>query len=101
VEVDSRRNPGKVIVNKLTVMLIWVAVIGVIFAIAWSQGLIARLSVFVQETREELNKCSWPTWDELKGSTVLVMVAMVLLGLFTFAADLVFSTVSNFVSSIG
>ena len=36
---------------------------------------------------EELKKCTWPTWVELKGSTVVVMVAILLLGVFTFAAD--------------
>ena len=69
-------------------ILIWVGVVGVLFGVLWWQGQIARLSVYVQETREELRKCSWPTWEELKGSTALIIVAIVLLGLFTFLVDL-------------
>jgi preprotein translocase subunit SecE len=41
------------------------------------------------ETREELRKCTWPTFDELKGSTVVVMVTIALLGAFTVGVDYV------------
>ena len=68
-------------------ILVWVGVIGAVFAFMWWQGLIARLSVYIQETREELKKCSWPSWEELKGSTALIIVSIVLLGLFTFGVD--------------
>ena len=43
---------------------------------------------FFLQTREELSKCSWPTRDELRGSTWMVLVAVFLLGTFTFLADL-------------
>ena len=45
------------------------------------------LAIYVQETREELKKCSWPTWEELKGSTVLIMISIALLGAFTEVVD--------------
>ena len=77
-------------VNDLTILFIWVAVIGVIFAVLWRKGHLVRLSTYVQETREELKKCTWPTLDELKGSTVVVLVATGLLGLFTFVVDRIF-----------
>jgi len=41
----------------------------------------------VQETRVELEKCSWPTWEELKGSTLLVFISIALLGIFTVVVD--------------
>ena len=41
----------------------------------------------MQETREELKKCSWPTWEELKGSTVVIMISIALLGAFTEVVD--------------
>jgi len=68
-------------------ILIWVVVIGVVFGLLWWQGQLKRLTVYVQETREELRKCSWPTWEELKGSTALIIVAIALLGAFTFVVD--------------
>jgi preprotein translocase SecE subunit len=46
----------------------------------WRKGHLARLAKNVQETREELKKCTWPTMDELRGSTVVVFVATALLG---------------------
>jgi preprotein translocase subunit SecE len=42
---------------------------------------------------EELKKCTWPTWDELQGSTVVVIVSVGLLGLFTVGVDLLVATI--------
>lgn len=73
--------------NDLTKILIWVAVIGAIFALIWWKGGFKRISAYVAETREELKKCTWPTWDELKGHTVVVFVSILILGLFTVVID--------------
>jgi preprotein translocase subunit SecE len=80
-------------VSDLTKILIWVAVIGVVFAILWWKGQLQRIAVYVQQTREELKKCTWPSWEELKGSTVLVVITILVLSLFTVAVDYVFSNV--------
>ena len=77
--------------NDLTEILIWVVVIGALFGFLWWQGQIRSLALYFQETREELKKCSWPTWEELKGSTALVIVSIAMLGLFTVAIDFVFN----------
>ncbi len=69
---------------------IWAVTIGVIFGFLWYRGQVQRLAVYVQETREELKKCSWPTWEELKGSTVLIIVMIALLGAFVVLVDSVF-----------
>ena len=79
--------------NSLTKTLIWVGVLGVLFAILWWQGQLKRLSAYIDETKEELKKCTWPTWDELKGSTVIVMVSILLIGLFTVTVDWVLANV--------
>ena len=76
--------------NNLTPILVWVVVIGAAFAFAWWKGYLLRLSNYVALTREELRKCTWPTWDELKGSTLVVTISIVLLGGFTYAVDKVF-----------
>ncbi|HKW30557.1 MAG TPA: preprotein translocase subunit SecE [Verrucomicrobiae bacterium] len=73
-----------------TNILIWAAVIGAVFAYMWWQGQIKRLAGYVLETREELKKCSWPTWDELKGSTVVIAISIGLLGLFVYVVDKIF-----------
>ena len=66
---------------------IWVAAIAVVFGILWHKGQLLRLSIYVRETREELKKCTWPSWDELKGSTLVVMISILILGLFTVVVD--------------
>jgi len=55
--------------------------------IAKKIGWLDRIRVFFLQTREELLKCSWPNRDELRGSTWMVLVAVALLGTFTFLAD--------------
>jgi preprotein translocase subunit SecE len=74
-------------VNELTKILIWAAVIGAAFAILWWQGQVRRFAVYIQETREELKKCSWPTWQELEGSTVLIAISIALFSVFVMAVD--------------
>ena len=70
-----------------TKILIWAFIVGAIFAYLWWQGQIRQLASYVQETREELKKCSWPTWVELKGSTALIMIMIALMGAFTEVVD--------------
>jgi preprotein translocase subunit SecE len=65
-------------------------VVGVLFGILWRKGYLLRLTNYVQQTREELRKCTWPTWDELKGSTVVVAVSIFILGGFTVLVDQIF-----------
>lgn len=71
-------------------IIVWVVVVGGTFLWLWRTGQLARLTTYVQQTREELRKCTWPTWDELKGSTVVVAISIVLLGLFTVLVDFIF-----------
>ena len=63
-------------------------VIGAVFGYLWWQGQIQRLAVYVAETREELKKCAWPSWEELKGSTALIIIMVALLGSYIVVVDL-------------
>lgn len=76
-----------------TNFIVWSVIIGVAFAVAWRLGWLARLTKYVEETREELRKCTWPSYEELWGSTVLVMVSTALLGVFTVVVELVMTWV--------
>ena len=70
--------------------LSWVIGGGVLLValfIAKKAGWLDRIRVFFLQTREELMKCSWPSREELRGSTWMVLVAVGMLGLFTFLAD--------------
>jgi preprotein translocase subunit SecE len=70
---------------------IWILVlaiaVGALFAWLWRSGHLQRLADYVRATREELRKCSWPSWDELKGSTVIVGISIAILGGFTMLVD--------------
>ena len=74
-------------------LIVWAVVIGVIFGVLWRKGQIARFADYIKETREELKKCTWPTWDELKGNTAVVMISILLLGVFTVGVDFVLALV--------
>ena len=75
--------------------------VGGIFALLWWSGNLARLTTYVQETKEELKKCTWPSWDELKGSTVVVMISVAILGLFTVGVDVVLAFFVRWMTQIG
>jgi preprotein translocase subunit SecE len=86
VDIEFVKNVG---------LIITIVIVGVVFGFLWSQGYLVKIRNYVAETQEELRKCTWPTWDELKGSTLLVMVTMALLGLFTISVDFVLSLVNR------
>ncbi len=70
-------------------LIVWTLIIGVTFGVLWRKGQLARFANYVKGTREELTKCTWPTWDELKGNTVVILISIVLLGAFTVGVDAV------------
>jgi preprotein translocase subunit SecE len=70
---------------------IWAGVIGGVFVWLWRAGQIKRFANYVQQTKEELRKCTWPSWDELKGHTVVVSISIIILGGFTVLVDAIFT----------
>ena len=79
-------------------ILVWVVVIGGTFAWLWRAGHLNRFTAYIQQTREELRKCTWPSWDELKGSTVVVGISIALLGGFTVLVDFVFAMLVRWIT---
>jgi preprotein translocase subunit SecE len=77
--------------NDYLVIALWVAVIGALFAFTWRKGYLRRMRDYVLETRQELIKCTWPTREELRGSTVVVVVAFTLMAAFTVGVDMIVS----------
>ena len=45
-------------------LFVWAGIIGVLFVVLWRKGQIARFANYIKETREELKKCTWPTWGK-------------------------------------
>ena len=73
--------------NNYTQIGIWAGVFAAVFLVLWFTGNLVKLRNYVIETREELRKCTWPSWDELRGSTVLVVLSIFLLGALTYVID--------------
>jgi preprotein translocase subunit SecE len=78
-------------VNNWTEIIIVAVVVAVLFGYLWYKGQIKAFAGYCQETWVELQKCTWPTWDELKGSTALIMVMIGFLGGFVVLVDLILS----------
>ena len=56
--------------------------------------------IFFGEMVGELQKATWPTRTELRDSTVVVIVAAVILGLFTSISDFTLYQVVDWVTSL-
>ncbi len=55
------------------------------------------LKSYVTESYNELvHKVTWPTWSELQNSSIVVMVAGILIALVVSAMDFVFERLMNF-----
>ena len=56
-----------------------------------------KLKAYFEATWDELvNKVSWPTWQELQSSAILVMVASELIAFIIWLMDTVFSKTMKF-----
>ena len=56
-------------------------------------SVVQRSSQFMSEVRSELRKVSWPTWEDLRKSTLTITVIVVLIGILIGAMDRVFSLI--------
>jgi preprotein translocase subunit SecE len=74
-------------VNSWIHIAIWAVFIGAAFTYLWWKGQITSLANYIRETREELRKCSWPSWIELRGSTTLIAIVIAILGAFVVIVD--------------
>lgn len=64
----------------------------------WIDNKSKKAIEFFIETQAELQKVSWPTKDELIGSTVVVIVCIIILAIYIFGVDWI---VSSVMESIG
>jgi preprotein translocase subunit SecE len=60
-----------------------------------------RIKHYIQDSYAELmQKVSWPTWADLQGSAIIVMVASVIFALVVLLMDVVFKYGVNIIYSI-
>jgi preprotein translocase subunit SecE len=52
---------------------------------------VSKVKAYINETvNEMLHNVTWPTWKELQGNTIIVVVASVIFSLMIFVMDYVF-----------
>jgi len=59
--------------------------------------MIERLRLFLSETRTELKKVTWPTRDELRESTIVVIVSTFMVTIFVGVVDQIISRIIQLV----
>ena len=59
--------------------------------------MIERIKLFLSETRTELKKVTWPTREELKESTIVVIVSTFIVTVFVGVVDQVISRIIRLV----
>ena len=56
----------------------------------------SKVTAYVKECYIELkDKVSWPAWDELQSSVILVMIASLIIALTIFLMDVAFQGIMN------
>ena len=52
-----------------------------------------RTGSFMQQVRGEMRKVAWPTWDDLRRSTTVITIFVVIIGIIIGVMDSLFSLV--------
>jgi preprotein translocase subunit SecE len=65
------------------------------------KNLINKAVQFLRDVRFELGKVTWPSRRELLGSTVIVIIASVIVSIFIGVVDLGFSNLVSFIFGRG
>ena len=59
--------------------------------------MIGKFRQFVNDVNFEMSKVSWPNWDELRGSTYVVLYLSLIMIVFLFFIDFFLSKILNFI----
>ena len=71
-----------------------VALVGAGALIVWRQPVLAfatRSATYMRAVRAEMRKVSWPTWDDLRKSTVVIIIFVSIVGAIIGLMDLAFA----------
>lgn len=62
--------------------------------VAWREPVFAfaqRSATFLQHVRAEVRKVTWPSWDDLRKSTVVITILVIVIGIVIGIMDWLFS----------
>jgi preprotein translocase subunit SecE len=73
-----------------------VVLIAVAALVVWRQPVLAfgqRSNAFLNNVRGEMRKVSWPSWDDLRRSTVVITIIVIVIGIIIGLMDWIFSKI--------
>ena len=56
-----------------------------------------KIKKFLMDVQFEMNKVSWPNWDELRGSTYVVLTLSLIFTVFLFFVDFFLSKILSYI----
>ena len=62
-------------------------------ALGWGPRKHKELRAFFSEVRSELKKVTWPSWQEVRSTTIVVIATTFFFGFYLWGLDLAFSEV--------
>jgi len=68
----------------------------VVALLVWRQPVLAwtqRSTVFIRDVRAEVRKVTWPSWDDLRRSTLVITIIVILIGILIGLMDWLFSLI--------
>jgi preprotein translocase subunit SecE len=63
-------------------------------------SIVSRTRDYTQQIAEEIRKVTWPDWPQLKNSTLVVIVFVVIVSLIIFLMDLIVRGVLGFIMNL-
>ena len=61
---------------------------------------VGSVRAFLGEVRGELDKVTWPTRDEVRGTTIIVLITVFFFGFYLYGLDIVMSYISAFITNL-
>ncbi len=81
----------------LGLILVAAVALGAIVAlVVWRERVVAftgRTVAYIREVRAEVRKVSWPTWEDLRKSTTVIIIFVLVIGLAIGLIDLLLSKI--------
>ncbi|MCF7803258.1 MAG: preprotein translocase subunit SecE [Candidatus Marinimicrobia bacterium] len=59
--------------------------------------MIEKIQNYIQEVIFEFKKVSWPAWEELKGSTIVVLLLTLFFAVLLFITDFILSRIMSLI----
>jgi preprotein translocase subunit SecE len=63
-------------------------------------SIVSRTRDYTEQVVEEIKKVTWPDWPQLKNSTLVVMVFVVIVSLIIFTMDIIVRNVLGFIINL-